>query len=645
MKHLNLKKLMLATGMVMGSLAGNAQVYTPLAFAATAGTNNHYSDYVGLRFTVSNPQLECAYTTANDGSGTAGQWGAALTAGFTGPIVKAGPDSLACTGTLNSLAGAIALIYRGDCEFGAKAMAAQTQGAAGVIIVNNQPGIGPVGMGAGSQGSGVTIPVFMISKEDGDAINAVLNQSGSSTVTIQPWLSGTDEIAIIKGGTALWHNYAIPWHQLGTSNGNPAAYKQQIGAYIANFGSNAQTGVKLEGKVEWYPTGSSTPTLVHQDDFTMSSSFAASDSIRALYTDVTPDLHATGTGRFAITHTVSSTTDGIPGNNTVTDNVYVTDNIFCKSRYDFVNGRPIGNIGYRSGSGDPITWGPLYYVAKGGGYAIEKLQFSVSQENQPVISILNQGLYILKWQDGSGGGPLDGLVDNAEVTLEGSAYRQFNGTTADSSGKFWTADVDTNGTGWVMMDDNSWYWVVADLQTGFFLTCDGKLNYLPREVLYNKNVGGSTYEQFAPLFFGDFTAIQSNPTDGAFPFPFEGTVVLDSMRFAHQNQGMVPSIAMLTTMFPTTTKNVTSKEIGTIDLYPNPASDKLNVSVKLNAKADKVTYRVLSVMGQIVSREEKANIQNDEFTLNTSSYAPGNYYLIVNVGGSDVFKKFTVAGK
>ena len=67
--------------------------------------------------------------------------------------------------------------------------------------------------------------------------------------------------------------------------------------------------------------------------------------------------------------------------------------------------------------------------------------------------------------------------------------------------------------------------------------------------------------------------------------------------------------------------------------------------MKLNAKADKVTYRVMSVMGQIVARQEKVNIQNDQFEINTSSYAPGNYYIIVNVGGSDVFKKFTVAGK
>lgn len=65
--------------------------------------------------------------------------------------------------------GKFALIYRGTCEFGAKALAAQTAGATGVIIVNNLLGV--AGMGAGANGASVTIPVIMVTTEAGDAIN------------------------------------------------------------------------------------------------------------------------------------------------------------------------------------------------------------------------------------------------------------------------------------------------------------------------------------------------------------------------------------------------------------------------------------------------------------------------------------------
>src|SRR5687767_4273635 len=59
-------------------------------------------------------------------------------------------DSLCCTAVINgaSVAGQIAVLYRGTCEFGVKALNAQNAGAIGVVIINNIPGA-PVGMGPG----------------------------------------------------------------------------------------------------------------------------------------------------------------------------------------------------------------------------------------------------------------------------------------------------------------------------------------------------------------------------------------------------------------------------------------------------------------------------------------------------------------
>jgi hypothetical protein len=49
-------------------------------------------------------------------------------------------DSLACNAVTSDVNGKIAVLYRGDCQFGVKAKNAQDAGAIAVIIINNVPG-------------------------------------------------------------------------------------------------------------------------------------------------------------------------------------------------------------------------------------------------------------------------------------------------------------------------------------------------------------------------------------------------------------------------------------------------------------------------------------------------------------------------
>lgn len=81
----------------------------------------------------------------------------------------------ACDAITNgaSLAGNIAVLTRGECEFGVKVLAAEQEGAIAVIVVNNVPG-DPTVMGPGAVGGQVTIPSIMIGQQDGDALIAAL---------------------------------------------------------------------------------------------------------------------------------------------------------------------------------------------------------------------------------------------------------------------------------------------------------------------------------------------------------------------------------------------------------------------------------------------------------------------------------------
>ena len=109
------------------------------------------------------------------GATTAGFGGTVSTTPVTGNAVfvndGTGSPTLACgTAIQNNLTGKIALIDRGGCEFGAKALKAQQKGAIAVVICFFDDNV--AGMAAGAVGSQVTIPVIGIAKSEADRLRA-----------------------------------------------------------------------------------------------------------------------------------------------------------------------------------------------------------------------------------------------------------------------------------------------------------------------------------------------------------------------------------------------------------------------------------------------------------------------------------------
>ena len=118
--------------------------------------------------------------------------------GTTGDVVYAIPnDGCLAFNNAAAIAGKIALIDRGGCNFTVKVKNAQLAGAIGAIIVNNAPGP-PAGMSG--EDATINIPALMISQDDGAAIKLALQNNIVVNATIKrtnPELDGDFDNGII----------------------------------------------------------------------------------------------------------------------------------------------------------------------------------------------------------------------------------------------------------------------------------------------------------------------------------------------------------------------------------------------------------------------------------------------------------------
>ncbi|MFT7153316.1 MAG: hypothetical protein ACJAVL_000379 [Bacteroidia bacterium] len=148
-------------------------------------------------------------------------------------------DSLACGNIVNAvdIDGKIAVLYRGECEFSAKAKNVQDAGAIACIIINNIPGA-PVAMGGGVLADDVFIPVAMLTNTDG----ALLRQAIiDGDVTI--YLGNNTGVFAYNIGTSvseviLPKNTAIPTTFVQTQSTSIS-----VGMWSFNFGNQEATGV------------------------------------------------------------------------------------------------------------------------------------------------------------------------------------------------------------------------------------------------------------------------------------------------------------------------------------------------------------------------------------------------------------------
>jgi PA domain-containing protein/type IX secretion system substrate protein len=244
----------------------------------------------------------------------------------------------ACEALINVLTGKIAVLYRGACEFGSKALAAQNAGAIAVVIINHTGA--PVGMGGGADGLTVTIPVIMISEQDGDYLKADI---AAGTIT-QAFIGNkfgivADDLGMRKGDVLRARRFS----NIQALSKNATEFNVPLGAYVRNFGNQTQSNATLTATItlnatQIYSQSATVPTLAMGDSAWVGLPTFSQPWYNQGYYDV------------QYTVATSPTADGEPSDNVIDASFMISDSLYSYGRVDPATLLPLSPAGYRSGA-------------------------------------------------------------------------------------------------------------------------------------------------------------------------------------------------------------------------------------------------------------------------------------------------------
>jgi hypothetical protein len=314
--------------------------------------------------------------------------------GSTGTNPQGNPISQeGCNPLTNNLTGKIAVIYRNTCEFGAKAFNAQEAGAVGVIIINRDPDVIP--MGGGAQGANVTIPCVMLGNAEGALLVEAMQTE--SVVVFMGNKTGlfANDIALSRNAALIPKLGAVPalLAQSGTE------FNFELGARVYNPGSNAQTNVSLNAKVVG-PTGNTV-----YDNTVTGLSIATTDSV-----DVDPSqasnfpqfsLSSYPAGKYTLTYTISldGIADDYDSDNSISSTFTINEDIYAYAQLDATTNLPNPTLFYRPGdNNNTFSICTVIDNPNASRVGVAGVYFAATN-NTASLAGEEIALYLYKWED------------------------------------------------------------------------------------------------------------------------------------------------------------------------------------------------------------------------------------------------------
>ncbi len=497
-------------------------------------------------------------------------------------------DSLCCFPVANDMTGKIAVLFRGECEFGTKALNAQNAGAVAVFIINKVGGA-PVAMGSGADGANVTIPVAMITLDDGVLVKDELE-------------AGTPVVAFL-GSINNFFQYNLSAYKpdvlVAPAAGQPALVSQnasefsaELGLWIHNYGTAAQSDASLNAKVE--QNGS---TLYDQTSTTVSVN--PGDSVfvtlpafsQASYTDAP----------YTITYTISTGAlpDEFPADNSFSCS-FLVDSVLSYCPMDATTGKPAPSAHYRP-SDD-----------------VDGFQSCIHFQNANASRMAATGIYT-------------SATSASGTTLDG----EFIGVRAYEWGDTFTGLSDPNfpaQTAYTLSEEAAGeYYYQADLQ--------GEVIYVPFTqplvLVDNSRYLFCVYTLSDALYVGYDATLDYNVHTTEYDQPV--SLIEDGGTWYNVGFGTDVTCAAGVAMIPA--GNIGIHELNTVEAtpYPNPTTDMIRVPLaNLTGMAD---LRIMDQTGKLVD-ERRVNIANEVLVLNVADLAGGSYQFALNFrdGGRTTFR-------
>jgi hypothetical protein len=533
-------------------------------------------------------------------------WGPSLTEDFCGEVVWA-DDSLACGALTNpaALAGKIALIRRGTCGFSLKTYWAQQAGAIGVIILNhyNNAADGPCttyanatqflgAMSGLDSAAAVTIPAIFLERQTGEDIDGALAAGQTVNVCFTfPRMSAPTSASM----------YATPISQVAEMQAITVVYNNRSGV--------TQTNINLKADII-NPSGA----LVGSVTYNMPVCEPSADSFIVFPSFLAPAAKGKHTVVFS-NDKFTESRDTVYSYFEHTDYTFATDNLTIDPGGVGPTDADFATNGFYIQSGGLTLMGnDAPAKATYATFGIANVE-AVFVPGDPAANIIGVAVYKAD-VDGDGAGDLSasfiddlgsGLISYNEYVLTGNEVN-------DVLIHLPVTDINTGGP--IELEAGQGYYVslIYDGTAAGLGVCPRFCNSL--DVPYAAFTGYPT----TPLYFGSL-----------FTGGWNGAMVIQRL----QLEGFDPTIK--------TTEPKTLAESKVI-VTPNPASEFVNLELKLDEVNPSVAVSILDAQGRmVVASQVEKNIQNGVMKFNVNKLPSGTYYMWVRTAEGSSMKKLTVA--
>jgi hypothetical protein len=476
--------------------------------------------------------------------------------------------------------GKIAVVNRGVCQFGVKALNANVAGAIAVVIVNNVPG-SPVGMAAGDVGDQVTIPVVMISLEAGNLLQQQILE-GNVEVFIGNKLGlFQNDLGFFAEDIYLPNGNSIP--ALVAQNGSEFNYTPAV--WLHNYGQQSTAAARLDvtithnGNTVYSHNVTGIPINSGQEIYVSTPNFAPAN--------YTPGLYVIRFEASYDSDLSQGEVEEYEGDNVYEINLFISaNNVFTRASVN-PDGTMIAGPGYRVQGGDAFSACVAYTHPQAGRMALEGMYFGATGGAN--TSIEGELLGLTVWKMNSTFTDINDPNYSVDVTLVANA--DFDIPAGAQNGDIFFSTVKTGEGDFLILENNQRYvfCVGTDNPNIFILFDGGGLDNRRQYEGLNGNAQPDYYIYTTQL--GRFTNFYGLPAI--------------AVKFFDKNL-------------------VSTDENNLVDVtpYPNPSTEFLNIPLKSLSGAAQLN--IFDPTGRLFSSEQ-VNVVNNILTVDVKNFSTGIY--------------------